>query len=258
MPQAGDEFMVLADERRAREIATFRQGKYRDVKLAKHQAAKLENMIEQHGPGRQPRRCRSSSRPTCRVRRKRWRSRCSSSRTDEVKVQIVHAAVGGISESDVNLAIASKAVIIGFNTRADAGARKLAENNGVDIRYYNIIYDAVDEVKAAMTGMLAPEQREEVIGTAEIRTVFVASKIGTVAGWMVTAGLVRRGARFRLLRENVVVYTGEIESRASRLKDDVREVKEGFECGIKLKNYNDIKEGDQLEFFEVKEVARTL
>jgi translation initiation factor IF-2 len=172
-------------------------------------------------------------------------------------VQIVHAAVGGISESDVNLAIASKAVIIGFNTRADAGSRKLAENNGVDIRYYNIIYDAVDEVKAAMTGMLAPEQREEVIGTAEIRTVFVASKIGTVAGSMVTAGRVVRNSRFRLLRENVVIYTGEVES-VKRMKDDVREVAEGFECGIKLKNYNDIKEGDHLEFFEVKEVARTL
>jgi len=155
------------------------------------------------------------------------------------------------------VAIASKAVIVGFNTRADAGARKLAEHNGVDIRYYNIIYDAVDDVKAAMTGMLAPEQREEIIGTAEIRTVFVASKIGTVAGSMVTSGLVRRNARFRLLRDNVVVYTGEVES-VRRLKDDVREVKEGFECGIKLKNYNDISEGDQLEFFEVKEVARTL
>jgi translation initiation factor IF-2 len=177
--------------------------------------------------------------------------------TAEVKVQIVHAAVGGVSENDVNLAIASKAVIIGFNVRADALARKLAENAGVDIRYYNIIYDAVDEMKAAMSGMLAPEQREEVIGTAEIRTVFVASKIGTVAGCMVTAGVVRRDARFRLLRENVVVYTGEVDS-VKRMKDDVREVKEGFECGIKLKNYNDIKEGDQLEFFEIKEVARTL
>lgn len=172
-------------------------------------------------------------------------------------MQIVHAAVGGISESDVNLAIASKAVIIGFNTRADANARKLAEHNGVDIRYYNIIYDAVDEVKAAMSGMLAPEQREEVIGTAEIRTVFVASKIGTVAGCMVTSGMVTRNARFRLLRDNVVIYTGEIES-LKRMKDDVREVKEGFECGIKLKNYNDIHEGDQLEIFEIKEVARAL
>jgi translation initiation factor IF-2 len=177
--------------------------------------------------------------------------------TPEVKVQIVHAAVGGISESDINLAIASKAVIVGFNVRADSGARKLAEGNGVDIRYYNIIYDAVDDVKAAMTGMLAPEQKEEVIGTAEIRTVFVASKIGTVAGCMVTAGQVTRNARFRLLRDHVVIYTGEVES-VKRLKDDVREVKEGFECGIKLKNYNDIAEGDQLEFFEIKEVARTL
>jgi translation initiation factor IF-2 len=170
---------------------------------------------------------------------------------------MVYTAVGGISESDVNLAIASKAIIIGFNTRADAGARKLAENNGVDIRYYNIIYDAVDELKAAMSGMLAPEKREEVIGFAEIRTVFVASKIGTVAGCMVTGGFVNRTAHFRLLRDNVVIYTGELDS-LKRMKDDVREVKEGFECGIKLKNYNDIKEGDQLEFFEVKEIARTL
>jgi translation initiation factor IF-2 len=170
---------------------------------------------------------------------------------------MVYAAVGGISESDVNLAIASKAIIIGFNVRADAGARKLAEGNGIELRYYNIIYDAVDELKAAMSGMLAPEKREEVIGSAEIRTVFVASKIGTVAGCMVTSGQVTRSAHFRLLRDNVVVYTGELES-LKRLKDDVREVKEGFECGIKLKNYNDIKEGDQLEFFEVKEIARTL
>jgi translation initiation factor IF-2 len=165
--------------------------------------------------------------------------------------------VGGISESDINLAIASKAIVIGFNVRADAGARKLAEGNGVDIHYYNIIYDAVDELKAAMSGMLAPEKREEVIGMAEIRTVFVASKIGTVAGCMVTAGYVTRSAHFRLLRENVVIYTGELES-LKRMKDDVREVKEGFECGIKLKNYNDINTGDLLEFFEIKEIARTL
>jgi translation initiation factor IF-2 len=177
--------------------------------------------------------------------------------TDEVKVQVVFAGVGGISESDVNLAIASKAVIIGFNVRADVGARKLAEGNDVDLRYYNIIYDAVDELKAAMSGMLAPEKREEIIGSAQIRTVFVASKIGTVAGCMVTSGQVTRGAHFRLLRDNVVIYTGEIDT-LKREKDDVREVKEGFECGIKLKNYNDIKEGDQLEFFDIKEVARTL
>jgi translation initiation factor IF-2 len=256
VPQAGDEFMVLGDERRAREIATFRQGKYRDVKLARRQAANLETMMEQMGQGAAQTLALIVKADVQGSQEALAQSLLKLS-TDEVKVQIVHAAVGGISESDVNLAIASKAVIIGFNVRADAGSRKLAENNGVDIRYYNIIYDAVDEVKAAMTGMLAPEQREEVIGTAEIRTVFVASKIGTVAGSMVTAGLVRRGARFRLLRENVVVYTGEVES-VRRMKDDVREVASGFECGIKLKNYNDIREGDQLEFFEVKEVARTL
>ncbi len=256
VPQAGDEFMVLGDERRAREIATFRQGKYRDVKLARRQAANLESMMDQMGQGAKqvlPLIIKSDVQGS----QEALAQSLLKLSTDEVKVQIVHAAVGGISESDINLAIASKAVIIGFNVRADAGSRKLAEGNGVDIRYYNIIYDAVDEIKAAMTGMLAPEQREETIGTAEIRTVFVASKIGTVAGSMVTAGLVRRGARFRLLRENVVVYTGEVES-VRRIKDDVREVAAGFECGIKLKNYNDIKEGDLLEFFEVKEIARTL
>ncbi|MES2957884.1 MAG: translation initiation factor IF-2 [Pseudomonadota bacterium] len=256
VPQAGDEFMVLSDERRAREIATFRQGKYRDVKLAKQQAVKLENVFENMGQA-------AAQTLSLIIKADVQGSQEALSQslvkltTDEVKVQIVHAAVGGISESDINLAIASKAVIVGFNVRADANARKLAEGNGVDIRYYNIIYDAVDEMKAAMTGMLAPEQKEEIIGTAEIRTVFVASKIGTVAGCMVTAGQVTRNARFRLLRENVVIYTGEVES-VKRLKDDVREVKEGFECGIKLKNYNDIVAGDQLEFFEVKEVARTL
>jgi translation initiation factor IF-2 len=256
VPQAGDEFMVLADERRAREIATFRQGKYRDVKLAKQQAAKLENMFEQMGAG-DVQTLSLIIKADVQGSQEALAQSLLKLSTDEVKVQVVHAAVGGISESDINLAIASKAVIIGFNTRADAGARKLAESNGVDLRYYNIIYDAVDEVKAAMSGMLAPEQREEVIGTAEIRTVFVASKIGTVAGCMITSGVVRRDSRFRLLRDNVVVYTGELES-LKRMKDDVREVKEGFECGIKLKNYNDIAQGDQLEFFEVKEVARTL
>jgi translation initiation factor IF-2 len=256
VPQAGDEFMVLADERRAREIATFRQGKYREVTLNKRQAAKLEGMFESMGEGAAQTLSLIVKADVQGSQEALAQSLLKLS-TAEVKVQIVHAAVGGITESDINLAIASKAVIIGFNVRADVGARKLAEGNGVDIRYYNIIYDAVDEVKAAMTGMLAPEQKEETIGTAEIRTVFVASKIGTVAGCMVTAGQVTRNARFRLLRDNVVVYTGEVES-VKRLKDDVREVQAGFECGIKLKNYNDIREGDQLEFFEVKEVARTL
>jgi translation initiation factor IF-2 len=256
VPAAGDEFMVLADERRAREIATFRQGKYREVTLNKRQAAKLENMFENMGQG-EAQTLSLIIKADVQGSQEALATSLLKLSTDEVRVQIVHAAVGGISESDVNLAIASKAVIVGFNVRADAGARKLAEHNGVDLRYYNIIYDAVDEIKAAMSGMLAPEQKEEVIGHAEIRTVFVASKIGTVAGCMVTSGLVRRNARFRLLRDNVVVYTGEIDS-LKRMKDDVREVKEGFECGIKLKNYNDIAQGDQLEFFEVKEVARTL
>ena len=256
VPLAGDDFIVLADERRAREIATFRQGKYREVTLNKRQAAKLENMFDNLGEG-QAQTLALIVKADVQGSQEALAQSLLKLSTAEVKVQIVHAAVGGITESDINLAIATKAVVIGFNTRADAGSRKLAENNGVDIRYYNIIYDAVDEVKAAMEGMLAPEQKEEVIGTAEIRTVFVASKIGTVAGCMVTSGMVTRSARFRLLRDNIVVYTGDIES-LKRMKDDVREVKEGFECGIKLKNVTDLKEGDQLEVFEVREVARTL
>ncbi|MGQ0596181.1 translation initiation factor IF-2 [Aquabacterium sp.] len=256
VPGAGDEFMVLSDERRAREIATFRQGKYRDVKLAKQQAAKLENMFENMGQG-EVQTLALIIKADVQGSQEALATSLLKLSTPEVKVQIVHAAVGGISESDVNLSIASKAVIIGFNVRADAGARKLAEHSGVDIRYYNIIYDAVDEVKAAMGGMLAPEQREEVIGSAEIRQVFIASKIGTIAGCMVTNGVVRRNARLRLLRENVVIYTGELEG-LKRFKDDVKEVREGFECGLNIKGYNDIKEGDVLEFFEIKEVARTL
>ncbi len=256
VPQAGDDFMVLSDERRAREIATFRQGKYREVTLNRRQAAKLEGMFENMGEGA-AQTLGLIVKADVQGSQEALAQSLLKLSTAEVRVQIVHGAVGGISESDVNLAIASKAIIIGFNTRADAGARKLAEGNGVQIKYYNIIYDAVDEIKAAMSGMLAPEQREEVIGTAEIRNVIVATKIGTIAGCMITAGMVHRNARFRLLRENVVIYTGDLDS-LKRFKDDVREVKEGFECGVKLKNYNDIKEGDQLEFFEVKEVARTL
>jgi translation initiation factor IF-2 len=256
VPQAGDEFMVLNDERRAREIATYRAGKFRNTKLAKQQAAKLENMFSDISAG-EVKNLPIIIKADVQGSQEALASSLLKLSTDEVKVQLVYVAVGAISESDINLAIASKAIVIGFNVRADAGARKLAEGNGVDIHYYNIIYDAVDELKAAMSGMLAPEQKEEITGTAEIRTVFVASKIGTVAGSMITSGFVTRSSRFRLLRENIVIYTGDIDS-LKRLKDDVREVKEGFECGIKLKNYNDIAIGDQLEFFEVKEVARTL
>jgi translation initiation factor IF-2 len=256
VPQAGDDFMVMIDERRAREIATYRAGKFRNTKLAKQQAAKLENMFTDISAG-EVKVLPIIVKADVQGSQEALGASLLKLSTDEVKVQLVFSGVGGVSESDVNLAIASKAVIIGFNVRADVGARKLAEGNDVDLRYYNIIYDAVDELKAAMSGMLAPEKREEIIGSAEIRTVFVATKIGTIAGCMVTSGQVTRNAHFRLLRENVVVYTGEIDT-LKRLKDDVREVKEGFECGIKLKNYNDIKEGDQLEFFEIKEVARTL
>ena len=256
VPQAGDEFMVMGDERRAREIATYRAGKFRNTKLAKQQAAKLENMFTDMAAG-EVKTLPIIVKADVQGSQEALGASLLKLSTDEVKVQMVYSGVGGISESDINLAIASKAIVIGFNVRADAGARKLAEGNGVDIHYYNIIYDAVDELKAAMSGMLAPEQREEIMGMAEIRTVFVASKIGTVAGCMVTSGQVTRNAKFRLLRDNVVIYTGELDS-LKRLKDDVREVKEGFECGIKLKNYNDIKEGDQLEFFDVKEIARTL
>jgi len=256
VPQAGDEFMVLNDERRAREIATYRAGKFRNTKLAKQQAAKLENMFSDISAG-EVKNLPIIIKADVQGSQEALAASLLKLSTDEVKVKLVYVAVGAISESDINLAIASKAIVIGFNVRADAGARKLAEGNGVDIHYYNIIYDAVDELKAAMSGMLAPEQKEEITGTAEIRTVFVASKIGTVAGSMITSGFVTRSSRFRLLRENIVIYTGDIDS-LKRLKDDVREVKEGFECGIKLKNYNDIAIGDQLEFFEVKEVARTL
>jgi translation initiation factor IF-2 len=256
VPQAGDEFMVMGDERRAREIATYRAGKFRNTKLAKQQAAKLENMFTDMAAG-EVKMLPIIVKADVQGSQEALGASLLKLSNEEVKVQLVYSGVGGISESDVNLAIASKAIVIGFNVRADAGARKLAEGNGVDLHYYNIIYDAVDELKAAMSGMLAPEQREEIMGMAEIRTVFVASKIGTVAGCMVTSGQVTRNAKFRLLRDNVVIYTGELDS-LKRLKDDVREVKEGFECGIKLKNYNDIKEGDQLEFFDVKEIARTL
>ncbi|MBK6557310.1 MAG: translation initiation factor IF-2 [Comamonadaceae bacterium] len=256
VPQAGDEFMVLSDERRAREIATYRAGKFRNTKLARQQASKLDNVFSEMAGG-EVKTLPIIVKADVQGSQEALGASLLKLSTDEVKVQLVYAAVGGISESDVNLAIASKALIIGFNTRADAGARKLAESNGVEIRYYSIIYDAVDELKVAMSGMLAPDRREEVIGTAEIRTVFVASKIGTVAGCMVTSGSVNRSAHFRLLRDNVVIYTGELDS-LKRMKDDVREVKEGFECGIKLKNYNDISVGDQLEFFEIKEIARTL
>ncbi|MFT4506564.1 translation initiation factor IF-2 [Caballeronia sp. 15711] len=256
VPGAGEEVMVLPDERKAREIALFRQGKFRDVKLAKQQAAKLENMLESMTEGNVQNLPLIVKADVQGSQEALVQSLIKLS-TNEVRVQIVHSAVGAISESDVNLATASKAVIIGFNTRADAQARKVAESNGIDIRYYNIIYDAVDEVKAAMSGMLAPEKREVVTGMMEVRQIIRVPKIGAIAGCMVTDGVVKRSSMVRVLRNNVVVHTGEIDS-LKRFKDDAKEVRQGFECGISLKNYNDMVEGDQFEIFEVTEVARTL
>jgi translation initiation factor IF-2 len=256
VPQAGDEFMVMADEKRAREIATYRAGKFRHTKLAKQQASKLENMFTDMTAG-EVKLLPIIIKADVQGSQEALAQSVLKLSTDEVKIQIVYSGVGGISESDVNLAIASKAVIIGFNTRADAGARKTAENNGVDIRYYDIIYAAVDDLKAALSGMLTPDKVEEVIGTAEIRQVFRASKVGAIAGCMVTSGLVKRVAKLRLLRNNVVIFTGELES-LKRFKDDAKEVREGFDCGLNIKGYNDIQEGDFLEFFEIREVAREL
>jgi len=255
VPAAGDELMVLSDERKAREIALFRQGKFRDVKLARQQAAKLESMFDNLGEGTQT--LALIVKTDVQGSQEALVQSLTKLSTDEVRVQVVHAAVGGISESDINLAIASNAVVIGFNVRAEASAKKLAETNGIDVRYYNIIYDAVDEVKAAMSGMLAPEKKEEVIGLVEIREVYSISRIGNIAGCMVLDGLVRRDSQVRLLRNNVVHWTGQLDS-LRRFKDDVKEVKSGFDCGLTLRGNNDIQVGDQLEVFEIKEIARTL
>jgi translation initiation factor IF-2 len=228
------------------------------VKLAKQQAVKLESMFENMGEGSvEAKNLPIIIKADVQGSQEALSQSLQKLSTAEVKVVIVHAAVGGITETDINLAVASKAVVIGFNSRADALARKLAEANGVDIRYYNIIYDAVDEVKAAIGGMLTPDKREEIIGNAEIRQVFRVSKIGAIAGCMVTSGVVRRTAKLRVLRDNVVIFTGELES-LKRFKDDAKEVRENFECGLNIKGYNEITEGDILEFFEIKEVARTL
>jgi translation initiation factor IF-2 len=256
VPNAGDDALVLPDERKAREIALFRQGKYRDVKLAKQQAAKLESMFEQMGEG-EVKHMPLILKADVQGSYEGLSNALQKLSTPEVKVNIIHSGVGAITESDINLALASKAVVIGFNVRADALARKLAESSGVDIRYYNIIYEAVDEVKAALTGMLSPEKKESVTGVVEIRQVFRISKVGAVAGCMVLSGVVKRNSRVRLLRDNVVQFDGELDS-LKRFKDDVKEVREGFECGLSLKNFNDINEGDQLEAYEVVEVARTL
>ncbi|MGL1832908.1 translation initiation factor IF-2 [Rhodocyclaceae bacterium SMB388] len=256
VPAAGDEAIALADEKKAREIALFRQGKYRDVKLAKQQAAKLENIFDQMGEA-EIKALPLIVKADVQGSQEALVQSLNKLSTDEVRVNVIHGAVGGITESDVNLAQASGAVIIGFNTRADAGARKLAETFGVDIRYYNIIYDAVDEVKAALSGMLSPEKRENIIGLVEVRQVFRVPKIGAVAGCYVKEGLIKRGSLVRVLRNNLVIHGGVLDS-LKRFKDDVKEVRAGFECGLSIRNYNDIVEGDQLEVYEIQEIARTL
>ena len=256
VPQAGEEMAVLTDERKAREIALFRQGKFRDVKLAKQRAAKLDGIFDNMGEGGK-KTLALLIKSDVQGSQEALVHALTRLSNEEVKVSVVHSGVGGITESDVNLAMASGAVIIGFNTRADVTARKLIESSGVDVRYYNIIYDAVDEIKAALSGMLAPEKKESVLGIVEVRQVFRISKVGTVAGCYVLEGLVRRNAQVRVLRDNVVIHTGEIDA-LKRFKDDQREVKAGFECGMSLKNFNDLNEEDQFEVFEVQEVARTL
>lgn len=256
VPNAGEDAMVLADEKKAREIALFRQGKYRDVRLAKQQAAKLENMFNNMGET-QAQSLSVIIKADVQGSYEALAGSLKKLSTDEVKVNVLHSGVGGITESDVNLAIASGAFIIGFNVRADASSRKLAENENVEIRYYNIIYDAIDDVKAAMSGMLSPEEKEQVTGTVEIRQVISVSKVGNIAGCMVTDGVVKRDSHIRLIRNNVVIHTGELSS-LKRYKDDVKEVRMGFECGLMIKGFNEIMEGDQLECFDIVEVARTL
>jgi translation initiation factor IF-2 len=256
VPVAGADFLVLADEKKAREIALFRQGKFRDVKLAKQQAAKLENMFEQMGDG-EVRTLSLIVKADVQGSIEAIAGSLEKLSTPEVKVSLIHSGVGAITESDVNLALASKAIIIGFNSRADATARRLAESSGVDIRYYNIIYAMVDEIKAALSGMLAPEKKESIIGMVEIRQVFHISKVGTVAGCYVTEGIIKRSSSVRVLRNNVVIHTGELDS-LKRFKDDAKEVKSNFECGLSLRGYNDLEVGDFLEVFEIVEVARAL
>ncbi|MDD5384450.1 MAG: translation initiation factor IF-2 [Gallionella sp.] len=256
VPAAGEGLMVMADEKRAREIALFRQGKYRGVKLAKQQAAKLENMLEQMAEG-EVSTLSLIVKSDVQGSAEAIAQSLQKLSTNEVKVNLIHGGVGAITESDINLALASKAIVIGFNVRADAAARKLAESSGVDIRYYSIIYAMVDEIKAALSGMLAPEKRESIMGMVEVRQVFTVSKVGTIAGCMVLEGVIKRGAKVRVLRDNISIHDGELDS-LKRFKDDVKEVKANFECGLSLKNFNDLVVGDKLEAYEIVEVARAL
>ncbi|ADL55289.1 translation initiation factor IF-2 [Gallionella capsiferriformans] len=256
VPDAGESLMVLTDEKRAREIALFRQGKYRGVKLAQQQAAKLENMFEQMAEG-EVRTLSLIVKSDVQGSAEAIAQTLQKLSTDEVKVNLIHSGVGSINESDINLALASKAILIGFNTRTDAPARKLAESCGVQIRNYSIIYAMADDIKTALSGMLAPEKRESILGMVEVRQVFVVSKIGTIAGCMVLEGVVKRGCRVRVMRGNEMIHEGELDS-LKRFKDDAKEVRANFECGLSIKGFNDLEVGDKLEVYEIVEVARTL
>ncbi|WP_252108393.1 MULTISPECIES: translation initiation factor IF-2 [unclassified Halomonas] len=255
-PDAGDDFMVVADERKAREVANFRQGKYREVRLARQQKAKLENMFSQMGQD-EVAKVNIVLKADVQGSLEAIRGALEELSTDEVQVAVVSSGVGGITGTDANLALASEAIVVGFNVRADAAAREIVEREGLDLRYYSVIYQLIDEVKQAMSGMLAPEWKEEIVGIAEVRDVFRAPKIGAIAGCMVVEGNVHRNKKIRVLRDDVVIYEGELES-LRRFKDDVQEVRNGVECGIGVKNYNDVQVGDKIEVFDQVKVERTL
>ncbi|WP_346796408.1 translation initiation factor IF-2 [Halomonas sp. Bachu 37] len=255
-PDAGDDFMVLADDRKAREVANFRQGKYREVRLARQQKAKLENMFSQMGQD-EVAKVNIVLKADVQGSLEAIKGALEELSTEEVEVAVVSSGVGGITGTDANLALASDAIVVGFNVRADAAAREIIEREGLDLRYYSVIYQLIDEVKQAMSGMLAPEWKEEIVGIAEVRDVFRAPKIGAVAGCMVIEGSVHRNKKIRVLRDNVVIYEGELES-LRRFKDDVNEVRSGMECGIGVKNYNDVQPGDKIEVFDQVKVERTL
>jgi translation initiation factor IF-2 len=256
VPQSGDEATVVKDEKKAREVALFRQGKFRDVKLARQQKSKLENMFANMADG-EISEVNVVLKSDVQGSLEAITDSLLKLSTDEVKVKIIGSGVGGITETDATLAAASNAIVVGFNVRADVAARKIIESENIDLRYYSVIYALIDEVKQAMSGMLAPEFKQEIIGLAQVRDVFKSPKIGAIAGCMVTEGIIKRSAPIRVLRENVVIYEGELES-LRRFKDDVQEVRNGTECGIGVKNYNDVRVGDQIEVFETVEIQRTL
>jgi translation initiation factor IF-2 len=255
-PVAGDDVLVVANERRAREVAQLRQGKEREVKLAQQQAAKLDDVFTQMGEGGVTT-VQLLIKADVQGSAEALKDSLGRIGTDDVKVAVISSGVGGITESDVQLAAASKAIIMGFNVRADAAARNVIKESGVDIRYYSVIYEAIDDIKAAVTGLLAPEITENIVGLAEVRDVFRSPKFGSVAGCLVVEGYVRRANPIRVLRDHVVIFEGQLES-LRRFKDDVNEVRAGTECGIGVKNYNDVRVGDQIECFERTETARTL